>query len=131
MKKLITLLLCAALVVMPSLAFADDFDFLTDSAKNSTYTTELTITLDKPLEILSLLSENNMLGDMENYIDIRKFCEGLFGTELSCSAKINMSDDFKKIKLSIFSVILDVLFIKVHIIYYFICILIKFFCNRR
>ena len=107
MKKIISILLVLVLCFSATSVFAaPDIEKLF----NAEYTdyevvTELSLTLDKPLELLdslsklideSLYSENILFTDI---IDLRDLVESLFGSTQTMNMKCDISKDYKKVNI--------------------------------
>ena len=131
MKKIIAfVLLFSCLLTFGAGAKDVNLNFL--DVKSASCTSEMTIVIDKPLEILSVLDENGYLDSVNKFIDLRAFIESLADSKIKCDIKVNTSDDNLKGRLAaefdIFSLsFLILLFSGKSLISPMLCFLLLFF----
>lgn len=106
MKKFISGLIAGAMFLQSG-AFADDLADLKEVFQkqytNATVDFSGKLTLDKPLDILGALDtdyDECLIGASANAIDYQRAAESLFGTTEDVQLKLNSSDDYKKIDMS-------------------------------
>ena len=99
MKRIIAfVLLFSCLLTFGAGAKDVNLNFL--DVKSASCTSEMTIVIDKPLEILSVLDENGYLDSVNKFIDLRAFIESLADSKIKCDIKVNTSDDNLKGRLA-------------------------------
>lgn len=107
MKKIISGLIAGAMFLQSG-AFADDIADLKGIFQkqytNATVDFSGKITLDKPLDVLGALEsdydDSISTGVFGSAIDYQRAAESLFGTTENVQLKLNSSDDYKKIDMS-------------------------------
>ncbi len=102
MKKIFTLLLLFVLCMTMGVYAKDiNLDFLDDAALNSSYAGNMTITIDKPLEVITVLEKGGYLDIINKFIDLRALLEGLADSEITLNCKINANKDLTKMRTAV------------------------------
>ncbi len=102
MKKIFTLMLLFVLCMTMGVYAKDiNLDFLDDAVLNSSYTGNMTITIDKPLEVITVLEKGGYLNSVNKFIDLRALLEGLADSDIKLNCKINANKDLTKIRTAV------------------------------
>ena len=102
MKKIFTLTLLLVICLTFGVHAQDiNIDFLDDAVLNSSYTGNMTITIDKPLEVITILEKGGYLDIVNKFIDLRALLEGLADSEITLNCKINANKDLTKMTTAV------------------------------
>ncbi len=107
MKKLLSVLIAAVLLMTSLCAGAASLDFLTNPSVNLTQNSQFSIKFDNPKDICSLLKELNMPEQVSYFTDMEKLLSGLLSFEGTYNAKIDCAKDYSKGKVEVTSTILN------------------------
>lgn len=100
MKKFLCLLL-SFMLLLGTVASAAGLDFLTDgSLMNYSATDTVTVELDVPTAFLEEVFGMADMSEIENYVDLEALIRGLTEQSRTAQVAVKMSEDFKRIELS-------------------------------
>lgn len=97
MKKIFCFILAAFIALTGSVS-AEELDFLDCVYTSYEENTSLTLELKQSMNFLKLLNTDD---DMFQIVDAQMFFESLADMNMTAEAKANISDDYKKIRLSV------------------------------
>lgn len=101
LKKIAALLTALCLFFTMGVCAATDLSFLKEVYNSYESTTEISFTLNKPVDFLNSLLESLFENNMAtSFADVDKLVESVFDGSSKVDAKVNISKDFKKINAS-------------------------------
>lgn len=103
MKKLVSLVLVMLLTFSLVYAKEDVPEFLYQNRNNYTASYNISVNFDNPEEVEQLLSDIEASQQIENFVDVSALLKTLCSGNQNMKIQSDISDDYKKIKLSMVS----------------------------
>ncbi len=101
MKRFALILFTLALAFSMVTASAEVPGFMTKAYNNYTADYGFTVTFESSDEIIALLEEIEMPGEVNNFIDIKALLESILSQGMQMKMQINTSDDYRKAELAL------------------------------